>query len=67
MKKFDREHYVLKEYEEEQYRLDIYDPTSGLETSKYDSEWMRLYEKAKKLSEEGKTCSIWSLKFEFKP
>jgi len=66
MKKYDREKYVLKEYNEELYRLDVFDPGEGIENSEFNINWEYLYAKAKEEIEKGKECSIWELKWEFK-
>ena len=67
MKVWDREHYKIKEYADEQFRLDIYDEETRTEISKYNKEWSVLYEEAKREAKEGKVCSIWELKWELIP
>jgi hypothetical protein len=65
MKVFKREHYTLRSYEDEKYRLDILDEDINIQSSEYSNKWEELYMKAKKLAKKGKTCEIWELRYEF--
>jgi len=65
MKEYKREHYILKAYNDERYRLDVYDSESNTEYSEYDNKWESLYMKAKKEVKKGKECHIFELKYEF--
>lgn len=65
MKQFKREHYLLKAYEQEQYRMDIENDETHIDTTEYNEKWEPLYMKAKKLAKEGKKCLIWELKYSF--
>ena len=69
MKKFPREKYTLKAYENERYSLMITKDEQNMKTNKveYSDNWEELYAKAKKESEKGNECEIWELKFEFFP
>jgi len=65
MKEFKREHYKLKSYEGDHYRMDIEDEDNNIYTSQYSKNWEELYMLAKKLVQEGKKCIIWECKYEF--
>lgn len=64
MKKFVREHYTLKSYTDERYRLDVYNPETNIEYSEFSNKWETLYMKAKKEAKNGCECSIYELKYE---
>ena len=65
MKKFVREHYTLKSYEGEKFKLIIMDEETHMESTEYSDTWEPLYMKAKKLAKEGKVCEIWEMKYVF--
>ena len=64
-KEYKREHYILKSYDNERYKLVVIDEESNFDTEEYANDWEALYMKAKDLTEKGKKCEIWSLLYEF--
>ena len=62
---FRREHYTLRTYKDEQFKMETIDDETNLEKSEYSNNWKALYMKAKKLSAKGKNCTIWELKYSF--
>lgn len=67
MKKYDREHYVLREFKEEQFMLEWVDEDTGIQKEEYSNSWEELYAKAKKEAKKGNKCTIWDLRFQFIP
>ena len=64
-KEYVREHYTLKTYTNEKYRLDIYNPETNTEFTEFSDNWESLYMKAKEETKKGCECSIYELKFTF--
>jgi len=70
MKKYDREHYELKSFENEKYCMNIESsPEDRFQETKtiYSDNVEELYVEAKKLAKKGRKCIIWELKYEFIP
>ena len=69
METFDREHYVLKTYNNERFSLHIESESPGGYASTsviYSDSYKELYEKAKEEVKKGHRVDIWELKSEFR-
>ena len=68
MRKYDREHYTLKSYNDEQYSMRIESGEKSrfpTENVIYNESIEVLYKKAKEEVKKGNRCTIWELKYEF--
>jgi hypothetical protein len=64
---YKREKYVLNEYKDEQYMMEITNEEKHISTTKFSNKWEILYEEAKREAEKGNHVSIWDLRWELKP
>lgn len=65
MRKYEREHYTLKAYKEEKYRLDVYNETTNTSYSKFSLNWEELYALAKIEVKKGNHCELYEMLYEF--
>lgn len=66
MKKWEREKYLLKSYNDEMYRLDI-TSDGNISHSITSTNYEELYVRAKEEAEKGNHCEIWCMLYEFIP
>ncbi len=65
MKKFQREKYTLKSYDDERYKLEITNDETNISNTIYSSNYEELYIRAKKEAENGNHCELWQCLYEF--